>query len=230
MMDGADARSCRRLIDAWVARCPLGRALAPTAALAVVLFSGGCSLRTVPAEGAAPSDFAVEVVVQPANPATPEALAERRPAVYLLQPGGEYSAAMGIPDPSVVRPAPMRHLDPSQVDAMWELLVGLGFDPRRSTAPVAAGQRPGMTNGTQSCMVAIWVRGDGSARWWHLPIDGEAASPAATRVARQCAALAWATDGIPPRTAPPRFDFGPDPYASFREPPASASVPPGKSP
>lgn len=74
-------------------------------------------------------------------------------------------------------------------------------------------------------MAAIWVRANGSARWWYLPLTGEAANEGARRVAHVCAALAWQSDGVAPTTRPPRFDFGPDPYASFR-PTASAG---GKS-
>ncbi len=166
----------------------------------------------------APTDLAIEVVVQPASPETPAIQAQFRPAVYLLQPGGEFAVVTGVVDPTVVKPAPLRYLDQHDVDAFWQRLCASGFDPTVGAGKAGAGTRPIPAPGEQDCTVSIWVRADGHSRWWHAAIDGNDAEPNAAHLARLCAALAWERDGLPARTAPPRFDFGPDPYASFNPP------------
>ncbi len=184
----------------------------------VLLGSIGCASAARRTPDQAPTDLALEVVIQPARPEVAAEQAQLRPAVYLLQPGGEFAAVTGVIDPTVVKPAPLRYLDQREVDALWQLLRAGGFDPTVGEGPAGAGSRPVRATSDAACTVSIWVRADGHSRWWHASIDGSSAEPQAALLARLCAFLAWEQDGIAPRTAPPRFDFGPDPYSSFKPP------------
>ncbi|MDA1007522.1 MAG: hypothetical protein O2800_00765 [Planctomycetota bacterium] len=166
-----------------------------------------------------PEDFAVEIVVQTAG-AVDQQQAHLRASKFLLQPGGEFATAIGRGVNDATVPAPTRLLDPRQVAELWTMIRSSNFIPDQTDIVVGAGARPRVvaTEQKATTMAAIWVRADGRSRWWHLPLDGTAPDANAVRLVRTCDALAWASDVAPERVVPARFDFGDDPYASFRKP------------
>jgi hypothetical protein len=111
-----------------------------------------------------------------------------------------------------------RRLSREQVAEVWSLLHQLGFDD-----PAAADDMGNLTlieESTDEIVHIVAITGDGR-RWQFVRRTPGGAAPdgATTALIRRLAALAWASDGQYADTVmlPVRYDFGPDPYATYRK-------------
>jgi hypothetical protein len=183
--------------------------------------------------GAAPADFTVDVtvLVRPESSAATEPAdsqpaasqpspAEQRPARYVLLADG--SLRSGNADDHEIetdwRPPITRVLSRRQIAEIWSMAQQLGLaDPSAGDA-VANFNLIEAKPGERVYLVAL----SGSGEYWNFirrsPIDADP-DPAIAKFVRLLAQLSWA-DEMPDTSGklmPRRYDFGPDPYARYRQ-------------
>jgi hypothetical protein len=191
------------------------RALA-VALAAVAALAAGCTTAPPAPEGRFPADFALDVTVLRGRKAPERLTVEDLQAKYILLPDGSLHADESPFIDLSTRPGRARILYDEQVQAVWTLVRTLGFDDRsKANGPpnpdllrVAATER----------MTILTVRADG-ATWTYVrrAVGAEPADPAAAKVVRTLAIMAWIPDLSPDSVVPVRYDYGDDPYEVYRQ-------------
>jgi hypothetical protein len=200
---------------------------------------GGCgrARQAVVADApvAAPRDFGVDLtVLAPIAPAGDDAGASPDGAPAALQPHQRCGRYVVFPDGSLhssndqevmarrgsdFLPGLTRRLTHAQMAQLWGLALRLGLaDPARGVPPMNVSHvRP------QPDQVVYLLTLTAADRRWTLvesvtPRSGP--ETAAATFTRAIGELAWVTDEPADRPPAPvrRYDFGPDPYARYREP------------
>ena len=196
----------------------LGAALATLATAAGGCASGaagpGSAAQAVPER--VPNDLAVDVTVLVGR-GTPDAvLVESQQAKYIVQPDGTLQADVGPFIDISTRPGRSRVLAQDQLEYVWSVLRQTGF-AREADANGPANPDLLRVNPKERLAI-ITVRAEGHT--WNFvrrTTGDQALDPAAARVIRTLAALAWIPDRRPSDLLPERYDYGPDPYAVYRE-------------
>jgi hypothetical protein len=183
----------------------------------------GCasSLETSPAEAAAdlgpelPDDFSVDVTILAAED---ESQAESRNARYILFPDGSlHHGAKPGKGPNTLPPV-VRRLDRRQMQSVWRRARQLGLaDPTTGDEPRNFAKVWTPWEG-KIYLVAF----TGAGHYWNFARKvepGDQLDPALRSFLRDLAALAWAEDEATAAVAfdPKRYDYGPDPYKTYRE-------------
>lgn len=192
---------------------------------AVLLTAAGCSAPSaIQADplGGAPADFTLDVTVLVGDDVQPASEAHLQRSRYVLFPDGllHYQA-----DPQGERgqdwlPPLMRVLNRRQVAEVWSLIQQLGFAEQTGD------------DGEPFNFKLVHVQPDERVYLLGVQAHGrrlnfkrgglasEAPDAAMVQLVRRLAELAWASDlpEQPIRTLPRRYDFGPDPYAPYRQP------------
>jgi hypothetical protein len=167
-------------------------------------------------DGAFPPDFAIDATVMLGRGAADLNSIQDRPTKYVLLPDGSLHADESPFVDVSTRPGRSRWLYEDQVQYLWSMCRDLGFTdadaangpPNPDLLRPARGER----------MAVLTLRGDG--RTWTFvrrAVGKEEADAAITRVLRTLAILAWLPDRRPEEALPERYDFGPDPYAVYRQ-------------
>ncbi len=196
-------------------------------AIAVALF--GCAApdvarSAVPAS--MPGDWSLDATVlvgRDARDAREGAAAHLRPGRYALFPDGSLHYADAADDVfgrgTAWLPPRTRVLPIPELEGVWTLARDLGFtDP---TAGASARNLNEIRPPADGRAIVISVAGADVRRVFvDRAADGETSDPAAARLVRHLAALAWADDRTeePGLVHPIRYDLGPDPYARYRDP------------
>lgn len=167
-------------------------------------------------DGAFPPDFAIDATVMLGRGAADLNAIQDRPTKYVLLPDGSLHADESPFVDVSTRPGRSRWLYEDQVQYVWALCRDLGFTdvdaangpPNPDLLRPARGER----------MTVLTLRGGGQT-WTFVrrAVGKEEADPAVARVLRTLAILAWLPDRRPEQALPERYDFGPDPYAVYRE-------------
>ncbi len=172
------------------------------------------ALRDEPS-GDTPTDFSLDVTVLVGR-GMPESLrVEERNARYVVLPDGSLlaDAAPGLNQAS--RPGRARWLYQQQIAELWGLCRQTGFaNPSLANGPA----NPDMLTVARGERMTIIVLQAEGRRWAFVrrSLGAEPTDPAAARLVRSLAALAWIPDYTPRDVAPERYDYGPDPYAVYR--------------
>jgi hypothetical protein len=198
----------------WIALLPL---------LALVGFGFGCSqLQRSSADplGAAPTDFALELTILTGPLVTTSDQAHLRQSRYVLFADGSLYQGDDVDRSHRADwlPPLTRFLSRRQVAEVWSLAQQLGFTSPKSS-PSAVNFKLAVPPADGVTYLATFT---GWGERWSLVRSGAAgeADPAMAQLTRELARLAWSSDVLPAAAAvmPVRYDFGPDPYARFRQP------------
>lgn len=145
--------------------------------------------------------------------------AQRRHGRYILFPDGTLHADVGHSLRPDVRPGTTRQLTTEQVERVWTLARQLGLaDPDNGQLP---GNDALIVAAPDQVVQVVNFLADGRAwRFVRRSAPDGALDPATSPFVRELAALAWVSDepSVARRPAVVRYDFGPDPYAMYREP------------
>ena len=187
--------------------------------LLVVANGGGCATTSgsrPPLQSVEiPDDFSVDVTILTEQGGTD---AETRHARYVLFPDGtlRYAAVDGR-GPNTLPPV-VRRLTRRQMEAVWQRARQLGLTDLSRADETTSFRRVWTPWEGHIYLVAM----TGDDRYWNFtrrvgPEDQ--LDPALRSFIRDLGSLAWADDDpTVVRTTPPRrFDYGPDPYAVYRE-------------
>ena len=165
--------------------------------------------------GSVPDDFSLDVTILTAED---EPEAHRRTARYVLFPDGSlHHDAVPGRGPNTL-PAFTRRLDQTQLAELWSTVRTLGLADADGSDRIENFRRVNRPRSGHAYLIA--VTGDGS--YWNytraVP-EGSTLDPALTSLLRELAAVSWAEDAFDDRrlTAPVRYDFGPDPWAIYRQ-------------
>lgn len=172
------------------------------------------------APGAAPADFTVDLTILADETISRRIGAEFHPARYVVLPDGTLHAHIGPVERRAGEiPELVRTLNRQQVNALWQLIEELGFsDPAQVDA---AGNLDLVETQPNQITYLTSIVADGDRLNFGRAMSGtEPGDLRYTRLARTLAALAWVPDEPPAESArriPRRYDFGPDPYARYRQ-------------
>lgn len=203
---------------------PYTLVMRPVSLISVVLLllAGGCassggaspSAKIDPYSGV-PDDFSLDVTILAAED---EPQAHRRTARYVLFPDGTllHDAEPGR-GPNTL-PGFTRRLSSGQMAEIWSDTRQLGLGTPEGADKISNFNRVRQPKTGHTYLVAVTADGD----FWNYTraiAPGEELDPALTALLRELAVLAWAEDDLRQevRTAPVRYDFGPDPYATYRD-------------
>ena len=168
------------------------------------------------ADGRFPADFTLDVTVL-LGPGAPERLGvEDRQAKYVLFPDGALHAEAGPFVDSSTRPGRVRWLYEDEVGFLWAMCSQLGFtDADRANGPA----NPDLLRAVRGERVAlVTLRAEGRTwTWVRRAVGDETLDAAAVRVVRALAVMSWIPDWRADDLLPERYDYGPDPYAAYRE-------------
>jgi hypothetical protein len=195
----------------------------------------GTFVRTIPAAeaapalreeplGGAPEDLEIDVTVLVGKGLPEGLLVEERAGRYVLFPDGSLHAETGPYVNRTSRPGRARRLYQQQFSQMWAMCTQTGFaDASLANGPANSDMiRP--EKGERIIIVDINANG---RRWSFVRLSqGQQPVDAATaKLVRTLAALAWIPDYTFQEIAPERYDYGPDPYAPYRNVRAGRSSP-----
>jgi hypothetical protein len=151
------------------------------------------------------------------------AAAHRRSGRYIVFPDGSLHSSDDAGDVAARGPGFLpgltRTLSRDQLAGLWGLALQVGLaDPARGVPPIDVSRaRP-----AHDRLIYILSFAAHDRRWMFIesPGPGAAPDPAMAQFVREVCALAWVSDEAPAADSPPvrRYDFGPDPYARYREP------------
>ncbi|MCL4210466.1 MAG: hypothetical protein HRU76_16005 [Phycisphaeraceae bacterium] len=191
------------------------------AALAVLLT--GCA-GPRPGAGASPGvlppDFSIDLTVLSSDADAATQPVHQRPSRYVVFPDGSLHVSF---DPTVATttfPPFVRVLRRSELDALWELLQRLDLSDLDAAEPVGDLRIMSAEPGGWSTSAVIQVNGRRAWVRQRSSAPGASDSPL-NRLTRALAQLAWASDepDLKQLRIPMRYDFGPDPYARYRNNP-----------
>ena len=204
----------------------------------------GCaaSTRADPAQLVAmPDDFTLDVSVVAGRSVGEQHGAHLQPMRYVVMPDGTLRSGLTTGGAAVSAdslPGVTRILSRQQMESLWALVRDAGLaDPARREPPMnltlfaAPDDRMMYLAQFQAAEVNWSVRGPAPL----VPLDStdstgapstgmtdsiSSIDPTLTVLVKRLAALAWVSDAPASamRPAPIRYDFGPDPYARYREP------------
>lgn len=212
-------------------------ALLVIAVLAAAPWIGGCTA-TRPTGARAPDDLTIEVTILRGAGVPEHSEAHRRAARLVLFADGALHYADehddGFRAGSSWLPKPTRAIDPEAMDAVWSIVQRLGLVETDATLPPPNLDRVVGSPGTLTYVVGVTAGRRSRVRIDRVPdepgpdepgsdepgSDDPGALASTEELVRTLVALAWGTDRPDARlvTAPRRYDFGPDPYARFRQP------------
>ena len=189
----------------------------------LVLASFGCAGTPAPRTdasgldpyGSVPGDFSLDVTILAAED---EPRADRRNARYVVFPDGSmYHEAVVGRGPNTL-PAFTRRLSPAQLAALWSTVRTLGLADAGGADEVANFRRVIAPKSGHAYLVAV-TADDAYWNYTRAVAPGEQLEPALRSLLRELATLAWADDEFNDRrmAAPVRYDFGPDPWAAYRQ-------------
>lgn len=200
-----------------------------------LLVAAACSSPPASTEGAVPADAVIDATVLVGDDLgrrirrDPGAWpVQFRPARAIILPDGVLRADVGADLRVDDRPGVARHLYRAQLEELWRGLDELGFgDPVVGDYDGNLGRLvPGDDEIIQILALQRGGRDWAIVRRFEIPPDTTPAAAAAMEDARmrsalrRLAALAWAFDDPPNDSIdfPERYDFGPDPWARYRNP------------
>lgn len=201
-----------------------------TALLAIALLwlalLASCASREINSAGP-PEDFALDVAVFALQPPGTDAgmapAAHARTSRYVLLPGGALHTADSVSGevvPQDILPAFTRTLSAAEVESLWNLVDRRGLADHRDQGAIvrSAGPIAGAAD-APVCIVRIAARGRRYAIAQPFLEDAELSAELRDLV-RSLAAMSWRSDApvVDRPFAPRRYDFGPDPYARYRDP------------
>lgn len=174
----------------------------------------GAAAQTVPER--VPNDLTVDVTVLVGRGAPDAVLVESQQAKYIVEPDGTLQADAGPFIDISTRPGRSRVLAQDQLAYVWSVLRQTGF---AREADANGPPNPDLLRvNPKERLAIITVRAEGHTWSFVRRTTGDQAlDPAAARVIRTLAALAWIPDRRPSDLLPERYDYGPDPYAVYRE-------------
>ncbi|MGI9013510.1 MAG: hypothetical protein ACR2GY_04585 [Phycisphaerales bacterium] len=173
----------------------------------------------------APEDFALDVrVVGDPDEADPGSIDDRS-ARYVLVPGGDLHArstttgrtAEAASEERRAALPRIRTLHDVTIDALWRDIVDSGI---LSATSEAAGNVEAIEPSTGQTMTIVRIVANGRVHTLaRVRQRGESVDSAVQMIVHTLAELAWMGDGAEnaARAGPHRYDFGPDPYAVYRE-------------
>jgi hypothetical protein len=172
-----------------------------------------------------PGDFSVEIAMLSGSEDGRTGAGRRDETGSRLWPGrfvlfcnGSLHWSAAWRDPARGLPPRRRVLDVREMAGLWELCTQLGLaDPANATAPI----NPAVVQAAPGQTVTVAVFTGGGRRWAFVDrvVGDGPADPALAGLIDRLSELAWI--GSTPRPTvevPVRYDFGPDPYARYREP------------
>ena len=165
--------------------------------------------------GSVPDDFSLDVTILAAED---EPEAHRRTARYVVFPDGSlhHDAVKGR-GPNTL-PAFTRRLDQAQLAELWSTVRELGLADADGSDRTENFRRVNDPASGHAYLIAVTADGV----YWNytrsVP-EGKTLDPALTSLLRDLAALSWAEDSFDDRrmSSPVRYDFGPDPWAIYRQ-------------
>jgi hypothetical protein len=163
-----------------------------------------------------PADFSMDVTVLLGRKAPPMLAVQDRQSKYIVLPDGSLHADLSPFIDVSIRPGRSRWLYDDQMQYLYALCGDLGFgDESRANGPANPDTlRPAVTE-----RLAILTIRAGGRTWSYVrrALGEEPMDAAMARMVRTLAILAWLPDLRPDEVLPERYDFGPDPYAVYRE-------------
>ena len=161
-----------------------------------------------------PDDFSVDITILAAEEGHE---AEARNARYVLFPDGTLHYA-NLPGrgPNTLPPI-VRRLNRRQVDELWNRARQLGLTDTSSADEVSNFRK--VWSPWEGRVYLFAFTGDGDYWNYTRKVEpGEQLDPALRAFLRNIAALAWADDHPEAEIVfdPKRYDYGPDPYATYR--------------
>ncbi len=212
------------------------RWIAILSTLTVVCATAGCARGPIVSGdplGAAPSDFALELTILADAKSAANGAAHLRQSRYVLFPDGSlhHGEDLSRARSADWLPPLTRVLTRRQVTKLWMIAQEHGFADSANS--------PGAFNFNLVAAppegVAYLLAISGWGERWGFERSGSTSEPDAgmTALSRELAQLSWTSDQ--PRTSvrvlPRRYNFGPDPYARFRQPGGApaADVPPQRA-
>lgn len=176
--------------------------------------------------GAVPDDFSIDLtiltgsprLIDPRVPPPPPREVHHRPSRYIVLADGSLHYGADERRGADWRPGFARRLDRQQMSDLWLLLRQSGL------AAPAAGEPPrnnALIEADRDELVYLLTVKRGGERWMvhrEIPMDGDLEIPLTTLIQR-LAELAWVDPEREerPLIVPERYDFGPDPYARYRQ-------------
>jgi len=165
--------------------------------------------------GSVPDDFSLDVTILAAED---EPEAHRRTARYVVFPDGSlhHDAVKGR-GPNTL-PAFTRRLDQGQLAELWSTVRELGLADADGSDRTENFRRVNDPVSGHAYLIAV----TGGGVYWNytrsVP-EGKTLDPALTSLLRELATLSWAEDSFDDRrmSTPVRYDFGPDPWAIYRQ-------------
>jgi len=207
--------------------------MAQSAALLVVCLAASCAsshdATTAQRDPlvAPPDDFVLHVLTMDADTMPPavESGAPGAGSQFVVSADGVLRADRAPYASTNTVPPIVRTLSRRQMADLWSLLRELGLanaqagqEPRNPSLVAREAPRPA---------ILITVKADDRSRLFvSSRPDGETADPAAARLVEHVRALAWFGDeNGRAMVEPKRYDFGPDPYARYRNDPVATPPP-----
>lgn len=172
--------------------------------------------------GVTPMDFAIDLTVLSGEDMKGHPEAHLRQSRMVLFSDGSLHFGTDNERGADWMPRLTRRLTREQVAEIWSLSQQLGFaDPENGSVPTNFN----LVQPEASEVVYLMAFTGGDTRWEFvrrsdLSEDGSQVDPASLALVRKLAELAWASD-LPfddLTVMPNRYDFGPDPYARYRDP------------
>lgn len=168
------------------------------------------------ADGQFPRDFMIDVTVL-LGPGAPEQLAaEDHQAKYILLPDGSLHSDVSPFITMSTRPGRTRWLYEDQVQLVWSRCAQFGFTNESNANGPANPDLMRAARGERLAIITLRAE----RRTWTYVRRAAGADPtdaAVARLIRLLALLSWMPDFRPEDLMPERYDFGPDPYAAYRE-------------
>lgn len=163
-----------------------------------------------------PADFSIDATVLLGRKAPPMLAVQDRQSKYVVLPDGSLHADLSPFIDVSTRPGRSRWLYDDQMQYLWAICGDLGFgDESRANGPA----NPDTLRPAVGERLAILTIRAGGRTWSFVrrAIGEEPMDAAMARMVRTLAILAWLPDLRPDEVLPERYDFGPDPYAVYRE-------------
>lgn len=166
----------------------------------------------------APPDFTVDLSVLNGEPKSGLRPAHERSARYVLTADGVLRASFGDDLTPADFPPFARTLTRDQLNAVWNVVAELRLDVPPEGDAVGNVMLVERRQGSVTWLAAITANGREAVARDVAPI-GESPDPAIRALTRTLAALAFVGDApdYSRMIVPIRYDFGPDPYAPYRD-------------